>query len=477
MTSNERLVVLVPSWMIIHCAHQQHTSSLPSSRAENFHLWLWFWFDYSIARRTILTFRDIRQSDRIIAHPAGKALGGTTVINGLYYIRGDKANYDAWERLGNPGWNWNTLLPYFLRTENFAIPTSAQQAARITYSQTRGYGSYPKTLDQEASVRESAARAYYEPIDGRQNLRIIQGTVKRITSGDSVSGSEFVATGVEHTDVNGNLRSVTVKREVIFLLDRSNIGTKVGLPGVGEGFQDQPLWVLMFQASNGFTGNVPSAAFANADDIFEGDTESIAAATRGKLATWSQAIAKRLNGGVSTDALIAEFEFFSQGDIIGSVFSPTLPFSWGSVHLNAAAEIDNPTIDPNFLSIGFDMRAALKVGKIARKIWDTQPLSKLAGTLLNPGEAALPLNATDAQWTEFLTSSVGPAFHCIGACAMLPREMGGVVDPTLKVYGTANVRVIDAPVISHLMSGHSSAAVYALAEKAADIIKKGHVVM
>lgn len=322
-----------------------------------------------------------------------------------------------------------------------------------------------------------------------------------------------MATGVEYTDVNGNLISVTAKSEVILsagtyisplileasgignprVLDRSNIETRVELPGVGEGFQDQPLWVLMFQASENLTGHVPFAAFANSEDVFRADTNSIAAATESNLAAWARAIAKRLNGGVSTNALqkrfqiqhdvifhkkasIAEIEFFSLGDVIGSVFSPTLPFSCGSVHLNAAAEIGNPAIDPNFLSVDFDMHTALKLGKIARKLWDTQPLSTLAGTLLNPGEAALPPNATDAQWTKFLTSAAVPAFHCIGTCAMLPREMGGVVDPTLKVYGTANVRVVDASVIPHLMSGHPSAAVYALAERAADIIKGGHAV-
>lgn len=91
-------------------------------------------------------------SDMVIAHPADKALGGTTVMNGmrtqaklelslivdifyqgLYYIRGNKADYDAWEQLGNPGWYWDTLLPYFLRSEKFAVPTNAQREAGMSY--------------------------------------------------------------------------------------------------------------------------------------------------------------------------------------------------------------------------------------------------------------------------------------------------------------------------------------------------------
>lgn len=196
---------------------------------------------------------------------------------GLYYIRGNKADYDAWEQLGNPGWNWDTLLPYFLRSERFTTPTKAQQEAGMSYDPSyhgkegpvntgyihavdngsfydsaretseklgfslnrdmnggnnRGFGAYPKTLDREANVRESAARAYYEPIDGRPNLKVIHGTVKRIVFGNSAHG-ELVATGLEYTDEKGDLQTVTAKREVILstgtyvsplILEASGIG-------------------------------------------------------------------------------------------------------------------------------------------------------------------------------------------------------------------------------------------------------------
>lgn len=104
-------------------------------------------------------------------------------------------------------------------------------------------------------------------------------------------------------------------------------------------------------------------------------------------------------------ASMTEFEFFSLGDVTGIVFSPTLPFSWGSVHLDGTGQTDSPAIDHNFLSIDFDMQTALKVGRIARKMWSTKPLSELAGNLTVPGDTVLPENATDAEWTEFLTSS------------------------------------------------------------------------
>lgn len=98
--------------------------------------------------------------------------------------------------------------------------------------ETRGFGAYPQTLDRDANVRESAARAYYEPIDNRPNLRVIQGTVKRITFGNSASG-QLVATGVEYTDDKDNLASIAAGKEVILsagtyvsplILEASGIG-------------------------------------------------------------------------------------------------------------------------------------------------------------------------------------------------------------------------------------------------------------
>lgn len=178
----------------------------------------------------------------------------------------------------------------------------------------------------------------------------------------------------------------------------------------------------MFQARRKLSGQVPFAAFSTAEDVFKSDTDSLGVSTKQKLASWAELIAKRLEGGIPASMLekrfqvqhdvifekkasMAEYEFFSVGDIIGLVFSTTMPFSWGSVHLNAAGEVDKPVIDPNFLSVDLDMQAAKEVGKIARKLWATKPLSDFVGDLIAPGGEVLPENATDEQWTQFLTSS------------------------------------------------------------------------
>lgn len=175
------------------------------------------------------------------------------------YIRGDEAEFNAWETLGNAGWNWDTLLPYFKRSENFTIPTAEQVDLGATYVEeyhgkegylttgfpsgldgtsfyhaykqawseisiprnpdldgghTKGFAVFPQTLDRDANSRESSARAYYEPIDQRSNLKIIQGTVSRITWSESF-GESLKATAVEYLDLAGGIHQVGVSNDVV----------------------------------------------------------------------------------------------------------------------------------------------------------------------------------------------------------------------------------------------------------------------
>ena len=179
----------------------------------------------------------------------------------MTYIRGNVAEFDAWEQHGNPGWNWNALLPYFKKSEEYTVPTASQLAAGATYEpqyhgfkgplhvgyipalengsyapvvietwkslsvahnpdlnsgSVRGFGMGPQTLDTKLNIRWDAARAYYHPAERRPNLRILKGTVKRITwaSGKSKKGA-LVAKGVEVLTDDGKSNVINVKKEVI----------------------------------------------------------------------------------------------------------------------------------------------------------------------------------------------------------------------------------------------------------------------
>lgn len=121
--------------------------------------------------------------------------------------------------------------------------------------------------------------------------------------------------------------------------------------------------------------------------------------------------------------------------------------------------------------VSFDTDISVRVGRLAAHSWTTSPMSELVGAKVSPSEATLPsTNATDAQWRGFVEGSVTPVQHGVGTASLMPRELGGVVDPELKVYGTTNVRVVDASVFPLLPSGHLMSSVYAVAERAADLV-------
>lgn len=178
---------------------------------------------------------------------------------GMVYIRGDKAQYNAWEELGNKGWNWDSVFSFYKKGETFVAPKSAQIAGGATYDKSahgesgpltigfpsiisngsfhgkalatwkalglnpitdlnggapNGFVAAPQTLDPDANVREDSARAYYTPAEARTNLKIIKGTVKRITWADGPGGLA-VANGFEYVNPSGKLVKVGARKEVV----------------------------------------------------------------------------------------------------------------------------------------------------------------------------------------------------------------------------------------------------------------------
>jgi choline dehydrogenase len=159
------------------------------------------------------------------------------------------------------------------------------------------------------------------------------------------------------------------------------------------------------------------------------------------------------------------------------------------VHLGSIDEIDKPLIDPRFYLVDFDVVVMTAIGRLARKFWSSDPVRAFVTGQLMPDPEVLPPNATDSQWRGFLRDNreptceltgktllilviVIPNSHALGTASMMAKELGGVVDPELRVYGTANVRVVDASVMPLQISGHLTATIYALAERAVDIIKR-----
>ncbi|KAI0481500.1 GMC oxidoreductase [Xylaria cf. heliscus] len=494
--------------------------------------------------------------NRTIPWHAGKAIGGTSTINGMTYVRGDKPQFDAWEGLGNEGWNWDTLYPYYKKAEKFTIPDAAQVAAGAAYvpeahgesghvhtgfpfalingsfhelatetweelgfpriddpnvGSVRGFSVWPQTLDRDQNLRYDAARSYYYAVEDRPNLTLIKGTVKKINwaKKSAATSAAAVAEGVEYVTPDGKLVELTASKEVILsagalrsplILESSGVGnpsllkelgiqTLIDLPGVGEYLQEQPNTVLLSTSLTNATGSAPYATFSTAQDLFGDKTSAIEASNSAQIPTWAKTIAAASNGAVKAANVekllrIQHDLIFKKNVTIGESLATItpgymvtamwllLPFSWGSVHLTSVDAINAPAIDPKYFLVDFDLDVQIGLGRLAQKYWDTKPISSLVGGSVSPAEGVLPPNATDEQWTSYISDSLMPNHHPIGTASMMSRELGGVVDSTLKVYGTKNVRVVDASILPLQFSGHLTATLYAVAERAAEIIIK-----
>lgn len=206
------------------------------------------------------TVPQTRAANRTLSMRSGKAIGGTSTINGMTYIRADAAEIDAWETLGSPGWNWQALLPYYKKVERLTLPTEVQIIAGASYEpryhgenghlhvgfrynlpngsfypvardtweslgyplnvdvnsgETKGFDVWPMTIDRDRDLRWDAAQAYYYPVQGRWNLHIIEGTVAKILWEDQDGCGDQVASGIQYVDSNNKTRTVSVKKEVI----------------------------------------------------------------------------------------------------------------------------------------------------------------------------------------------------------------------------------------------------------------------
>ncbi|QSZ35240.1 hypothetical protein DSL72_008109 [Monilinia vaccinii-corymbosi] len=423
---------------------------------------------------------------RKLKYNAGKALGGTSTINGMTYLRAASQQIDAWEQqLGNAGWNWSSLFPYYKKSESFTIPTHAQTAAGASYisefhgetgplkvgyaydlnngslfSQVEsawetlgvrrnedmnggnltGYMVAPSTLDRDKNVREDAARAYYYPIQARPNLHVFLNTTARKIVWGSNLGATYTASGVEVLNSNGEIEVINATREVIVsagtlrspaILELSGIGNpnilqkygipiKIILPGVGENFQDQPNNLFAYQGNTTYNGTVPYVTYAPLSSILP----SVPAAN---ISTWASSISAAINSSISPGAMnflltiqnnlinqdVPDIEVFFGNTVtvgrgpsvyLGTGFWVLLPFSRGNVHISSSDPAVLPAINPNFFLVDFDLKVQVAIAKWTRHLWATGQWGS-AFTELSPGYAAVPKNATDAQWEAWITST------------------------------------------------------------------------
>jgi choline dehydrogenase len=376
----------------------------------------------------------------------------------------------------------------------------------------------PNMLDSDSNQnRSSSFTAYtWHQIQQRSNWVILTGHRATEIMWSADSGSELTAEGVRFQACRDCPEyTVSVKREVLLaagslqspqLLELSGVGDpsvlsaagvplKMALPGVGKHMQEQTKNSLYYNALNGtnYNGSGPSTAvtFTTTQQVL-GDNTS---ATYDYVIESLPAYAAQLQAnGYVADAngtlsiLQAQVNNLFKADPMppaAEVFFTVTPSSneigidlWnlivmarGTVHIASNCSWDHPVVDPNYFAHPLDLMIQSQTSKQSREVYQTSPLSDFVGSEKTPG-SAVAQGAVDAAWEGWVKSSFTSVWHYIASLACMKKELGGVVDSQLKVYGISNVRAIDASVLPVQLSAHLSSSLYGIAEKAAVMIKE-----
>ncbi len=458
---------------------------------------------------------------RSVAVPQGKVLGGSSSINGMVYNRGQSADFDTWAQMGNRGWGFDDLLPYFKRSERRLGPGDDRFRGRtgelpITdldwinplaeafLDAAEGMG-IPRNPDYNAGhqfgagyfqryihegKRVSSAKAFLRPALRRQSTSLRTGAqvIEIVMEGRK-------ATGVRYRDKTGGEHRVYARREVIVsagavnspkLLQISGIGpapllNDLGVPiradlmGVGENLRDHYSVRMTARARNVRTIN--------------------------EYARWPRLpleIAKWATGKPSVLAICPTIAFVhgkSHPDLDDSdlriLFTPgsyrdgrvyvlddhpgmtcgaaqPRPESSGYVRATSRNPADAPVVQPNYLAAEADQRITLAGLRLARALLNRPELAPYFDTETLPGSSV----STDDELLDFARRRGNTGYHLVGTCRMGPAaDERSVVDDALRVHGVQNLRVIDASIMPMLPSANTFAATIAIAEKGADLIR------
>ncbi len=455
--------------------------------------------------------------------PRGKVLGGSSSINGLLYVRGQKSDYDTWRQLGCEGWSSDDVHPYFVRSQNQeregleghgqggplnvsdvtqphpvsdAVIEAAVQAGvprndDINGENQEGVSYYQLTVKN--GRRCSAAAAYLKPARRRQNLKIETNALasKVLFDGKRATGVAYVR--------DGAAVEARATREVILcggaintpqLLELSGIGDPdvlkdhgievlSALKGVGANLQDhyvvpqryrlKPGIVSVNEMTRGarFVGEIFKYLFQR-KGLLTLSAAHIAAFVKTRPELDGPDVQYHILPATMDSDKLANEQKMELETQPGLTIAPCQlrPESRGSIHIRSADPSEHPAIRPNYLSDPLDQQTIVEGLKWGRRIAEQEALSPYVDHEMDPGAEA----ASDEALLAYAREVGSTIYHPVGT-AKMGRDDASVVDPQLKVYGVEGLRVIDASVMPRLVSGNTNAPTIMIAEKAADMIR------
>lgn len=450
--------------------------------------------------------------------PRGKCLGGSSAINAMVYIRGHRQDYDDWSALGNTGWSYDEVLPYFIKSENNQriknqyhgnhgplsvidlhsdnplqqkyIAAAQEQGYRIlddfNGEEQEGLGVYQVThINGE---RCSSARAYLFPHRDRKNL-----TVETHAQTQRILIENGVAVGVEYKQ-NGQLKQIRARREVLLsagamqspqILMLSGIGdqhelvehgieVKKHLPGVGKNFHDHPDFIFGYKVreiQGTFGLSIPgSIDLMKQIGRYRKERRGLLTTNFAECGGFIKSSPEQKLPNLQLHFVIALVDNHARTLHTGHGISCHVcllnPKSRGTIKISGPSMDDPLLIDPNFYGEESDLEEMVKGFKLTQTLMQSEAFKSMIKEDLFTANVH-----TDEEIRQVLRDRSDTVYHPVGSCKMGVDEMA-VVDPRLRVYGIQNLRVVDASIMPKVVNGNTNAPAIMIAEKAVDMINQ-----